>query len=140
MTPEIHFLGQVTQKALIEKEGKYLFVQYPEGDKAAGLWDMPGGRLDEGEGPLEGLLREVQEEIGVGVVVGNIVGTGVFTNMSNVRSFVVIHAATLLNPVAQLVLQADEVGRAEWFSPEEIFNLPIIYSEYITVLKKYFSS
>ena len=31
----------------------------------AGQWALPGGRLDAGEGPVEGALREVHEEIGL---------------------------------------------------------------------------
>ena len=31
----------------------------------AGQWALPGGRLDAGEGPVEGALRELHEEIGV---------------------------------------------------------------------------
>jgi ADP-ribose pyrophosphatase YjhB (NUDIX family) len=44
-----HFVGKVAQKALIEKDGKILFVQYPVGDAAEGLWDLPGGRLNQSE-------------------------------------------------------------------------------------------
>lgn len=47
-------------KALIEKDGKYLFVGYElDGDM---LWILPGGRLKYGEAPLEGLKREVKGE------------------------------------------------------------------------------
>ena len=139
MPSETHFLGQVTQKALIEKSGKYLFVQSPAHTKAAGLWDIPGGRLSEGEMPLDGLHREVFEEIGAQVKIGNIVGTTVFTNLSNSRCFLVLYEATLESAEEDFVLQEDEVSQAAWFSPKEIFNLPIIYPEYVTVLKKYFS-
>lgn len=31
----------------------------------AGQWALPGGRLDAGEGPVEGALRELHEEIGL---------------------------------------------------------------------------
>lgn len=47
-------------KALIEKDGKYLFVGYKlDGNM---LWILPGGRLKYGEVPLEGLKREVKGE------------------------------------------------------------------------------
>lgn len=35
--------------------------------KAEGKWDLPGGRLDQHEDPVAGLVRELQEEIGIEV-------------------------------------------------------------------------
>jgi 8-oxo-dGTP pyrophosphatase MutT (NUDIX family) len=62
---ETHFLGQVAQKVLIERDGKFLFLRYPSHDvRVAGCYDIPGGRLNEGEAPLDGLRREVFEEVG----------------------------------------------------------------------------
>ncbi len=45
---EVHFLGQVAQKALIYKGGKILLIQYPDkvGSLARGKWDMPGGQAE----------------------------------------------------------------------------------------------
>ena len=78
-----HFFGQVTQKALIHKDGKFLFVRYPDdrNPKSVGKWDLPGGRLNEGEDPMRGLMREVMEEIGVYVYIGRSIATDVFTNL-----------------------------------------------------------
>lgn len=45
-------------------DGRVLLVRraFPPG---AGLWDLPGGFLHEGEHPVEGLRREVREETGL---------------------------------------------------------------------------
>ena len=40
----------------------------------AGQWALPGGRLDAGEGPVEGALRELHEEIGVDLGPGAVLG------------------------------------------------------------------
>lgn len=59
----------VANKAvLVNPEGKILFVcDAGAGDHvgAGGRWDIPGGRMEEIEGPLEGLVREVKEEVGI---------------------------------------------------------------------------
>ncbi len=59
----------VANKAvLVNPEGKILFVcDAGAGDhsNSAGRWDLPGGRMDAGETPLEGLTREVREEVGI---------------------------------------------------------------------------
>ena len=40
----------------------------------AGQWALPGGRLDAGETPLEGVLREVDEEVGLGLAADTVLG------------------------------------------------------------------
>ena len=40
----------------------------------AGQWALPGGRLDAGEGPVEGALRELHEEIGLDLGRGAVLG------------------------------------------------------------------
>lgn len=134
---QTHFLGQVTQKALIERDGKFLFIQYPK-DKphVSGFWDMPGGRLNDGEQPLDGLRREVREEIGAEIVIGNILATGIFTNMSNKKNFLVLYSATLLDPGATLTFQKEEAEGAEWFTKEQTLELPIYYAEHKEIVRK----
>ena len=40
----------------------------------AGQWALPGGRLDAGEGPVDGALRELHEEIGLELGPGSVLG------------------------------------------------------------------
>ncbi len=43
------------------------------------LWDLPGGGLEPGELPTEGVVRETKEETGLGVEVERLFGVGVTT-------------------------------------------------------------
>ena len=57
--------------AMLEKEGgRYLITQRRPGASLPLLWEFPGGRVQEGESDAEALARELNEEMGVRVRVG----------------------------------------------------------------------
>jgi 8-oxo-dGTP diphosphatase len=51
--------------ALIDVERRVLIAQRPEGKAMAGLWEFPGGKVEEGERPEQTVIREMQEELGI---------------------------------------------------------------------------
>jgi 8-oxo-dGTP diphosphatase len=53
--------------ALIDADGRVLLTRRPEGKPMAGLWEFPGGKVDEGEMPEAALIRELHEELGISV-------------------------------------------------------------------------
>jgi len=55
----------VAAAALIDSEGRVLLAQRPEGKSMAGLWEFPGGKVEEGETPEFALMRELEEELGI---------------------------------------------------------------------------
>lgn len=55
----------VSAVALIDKEGRVLLAQRPEGKSMAGLWEFPGGKVEVGETPENALIRELEEELGI---------------------------------------------------------------------------
>jgi 8-oxo-dGTP diphosphatase len=50
---------------MIDAGGRVLLAQRPPGKHLAGLWELPGGKLEMGEAPADGLVRELREELGV---------------------------------------------------------------------------
>lgn len=53
--------------ALVDVDGRVLICQRPEGKAMAGLWEFPGGKLEQGETPEACLIRELNEELGISV-------------------------------------------------------------------------
>ena len=55
----------VSSVALIDPDGRVLLAQRPEGKSLAGLWEFPGGKVEQGESPEAALIRELHEELGI---------------------------------------------------------------------------
>ena len=55
----------VSAVALIDRDGRLLLAQRPEGRPMAGLWEFPGGKIEPGETPETALIRELYEELGI---------------------------------------------------------------------------
>jgi A/G-specific adenine glycosylase len=54
----------------VNRKGEVLIAQRLEGDMLGGLWEFPGGKLEKGETIEECVARELKEELGVNVEVG----------------------------------------------------------------------
>lgn len=57
----------VAAAALVDSDGRVLLCQRPEGKQLAGLWEFPGGKVEDGETPEACLIRELDEELGIQV-------------------------------------------------------------------------
>ena len=55
----------VSAVALIDPDGRVLLAQRPEGKSLAGLWEFPGGKVEDGETPEAALIRELREELAI---------------------------------------------------------------------------
>jgi 8-oxo-dGTP diphosphatase len=55
----------VAAVALIDRDGRLLLAQRPEGKAMAGLWEFPGGKIEPGESPEAALIRELHEELAI---------------------------------------------------------------------------
>lgn len=135
---ETHFDGKVAQKAVIEVDGKVLILRDPREKQE--IWEIPGGRLNEGEIPEEGLAREIEEELGVECDVHEIIHLQQFFQSNEGRNALMIaYRATLKDPSAQLNLAAEEVSEVRFIGEGEIGNYTF-FDGYEVTLRKYFAN
>jgi 8-oxo-dGTP diphosphatase len=58
-------LIHVAAGAIADQSGRILIAKRPDAAHQGGLWEFPGGKLEPGERPSDGLARELYEELGI---------------------------------------------------------------------------
>lgn len=61
----------IVAAAVLIERGRVLLTQRKKGTHLAGAWEFPGGKVEPGEDPRDALVRELREEIGIEVDVGD---------------------------------------------------------------------
>ena len=110
---------RVVVAAVVERDdGRFLLARRLPGAHLGGLWEFPGGAIEEGETPEEALAREFVEELGVRITVGEPI-TFAFHRDERRDVLLLFHAAgiALGEPRG---LQGQEV---RWFARAELAGL-----------------
>lgn len=121
---------QFAQKAVITQDGRLLMVRKALTDPfQPGRWELPGGRLQQGETPDEALAREVREEVGLTVQPGLPLALWSWRLQD---STVVAVARSCEIVSGELDLSGHDVGdhieRAAWVELDTVLKLDLIPS------------
>jgi A/G-specific adenine glycosylase len=110
----------IVTAAVIKRGGKYLLARRPPHGLLGGMWEFPGGKLEEGESLEECLRREIREELDASVNVGEEVG--IFKH-AYTHFRVTVHAfACTLGNEKPTALEATELA---WVLPEAFDRYPM---------------
>jgi 8-oxo-dGTP diphosphatase len=106
-----------------------------------GLWEIPGGHIDFGEDVIEGLKREVMEEHGMRISIGDPFAAFTYTNeIKGSHSIEVVYFARFLDPIENITIHPEDHSTYAWFSEEEILhNNPPITGEELKNVRKGFA-
>lgn len=105
--------------AVIQKdqdpEKRVLLVRRGPGQSGAGHWEFPGGKVEPGEESVHALEREIDEELGIKISVGNLIGEQDFLYPTKTIRLRVYWASTLAETV-----ELREHDALKWLLPSEI--------------------
>ncbi|BCL36878.1 8-oxo-dGTP diphosphatase MutT [Nostoc sp. MS1] len=102
------------------------------GGAMGGLWEFPGGKIEPGESVEECIQREIKEELGISIEVGERLIT-IDHTYTHLRVTLTVHHCCWLKGIPQ-PLECDEV---RWVTLDELdqFTFPEANSEIIAALR-----
>lgn len=109
--------AQVVVGAALLRDGRVLAQQRAFPDSVAGLWELPGGRVEPGESDHAALVRECAEELGVPVVPGPQVGPDVILPSDKLLR---IYQGTMPPDAMPVALEHKDL---RWLTPTELDDL-----------------
>jgi len=104
--------------AVIVRDGLVLCAQRGPGGDLAGLWEFPGGKVEPEETARQALEREVAEELGCVVAIGDVV-----TTTSHEYDLGIVTLTTFLCRLVQGTPQPGEHADLVWLPPAQLDTL-----------------
>ncbi len=90
-----------------------------------GVWELPGGHIDFGEDIVQGLKREVLEEHGMNINVGDPFAVFTYTNeIKGSHSIEVIYFAKFIDPLPNIQINPEDHSAYAWVEGEDFEKDP----------------
>jgi 8-oxo-dGTP diphosphatase len=88
-----------------------------------GVYELPGGHIDFGEGLLFGLAREIREELDMSVSIGDPFAAFTYTNdVKGSHSVEVVYFATFIDDIANITVNPEDHSGFDWFSKQDVLD------------------
>ena len=125
----------------IIKDGKLLLAKRIDINK----WELPGGKVEDGEQPKDTIVRELEEELKLKGSIKNILDSYSSFFDWNGDSHLVVHVTYLIEPNSDAVLDKELHSELAWFSKGQIAKLlsskrDILENEYAFGLEHIFKT
>jgi 8-oxo-dGTP diphosphatase len=134
---EKHFEGKIHQNAVITtKNGKRVLIVRDHEDEK---WELPGGRLNIGEKPIDGLRRELKEELGIEVEVGPIYHTQfLWHEKAHRENFLIMYQVFVPSEDVAFQIPSEELAEIQWVDNESYKQVDM-YTDTRESLEAYFA-
>jgi len=120
-------------QALVEDSAGRVLLGRRLNDPGKGLWDLPGGFLDEGEHPLDGLRRELLEETGLVVEPSEFFGIW----MEAYDGSTVLCLTWKARVVGGEERAGDDLVELRWFGPDELPFGELAFPSFVEILTRW---
>lgn len=108
---------RVAIKAIIEKDDKILILKRSSEEEVyTELWDIPGGKMEFGEKPLEAIKREVLEEANIEIEVGEPFAIWSFMARDDLQ---VVGITIIAKYISGEIKLSNEHTEFEWIDPKD---------------------
>lgn len=116
--PVIHVAAALT----VDVDGRALMVR----KRGTSVFMQPGGKIEAGESPLETLIRELDEELGLVLAPEDLTWVGTFEeDAANEPGHRVRAEVWSLTVDAALPVAAAEIAESRWVDPHDVGDLPV---------------
>lgn len=109
--------------AVIRQAGRVMICQRMEGDSGGGLWEFPGGKREDGESLEQCVVREIREELGCEVRVGQLIAA-IPAEWKGKALLLHFFDAVITSGVPTPI----EVARIEWVEPSRLSDFEFLPS------------
>jgi len=116
--------------AIIRRHGKVLITQRPHKGLLGGLWEFPGGKQEKGESLEEGITREIREELGIDIAVGDL-----FAKVNHSYSHFRITLYAFLCTHRRGRVRKLDVADFRWVAPLELQNFAFPKADRVIIQK-----
>jgi 8-oxo-dGTP diphosphatase len=113
----------ITAAALVDADGRVLVQQRAPGRAMAGLWEFPGGKIEQGETAETALVRELAEELGIATETACLApaGFGTASRDGGGQLLLLLYVCRKW----QGIPRALDAAELRWVRPHELHDLPM---------------
>ncbi len=119
-----------TTAAIVQRRGKVLIAQRKHDGLLGGLWEFPGGKQEKGESLKACLAREIREELGIEIAIGDL-----FSKVNHCYSHFRITLHTFLCTHRRGRVRKLDVADFRWVSPHELQNFAFPKADRVIIQK-----
>ncbi len=114
---------------LVEFDGKILLLHRQDRKPQGNTWGVPAGKIDEGESPINALLRELKEETGIVITESQLAYFDKLYVKYPEFDFVYYMFHLKLADKPSILINSTEHKTFEWASPEEALEKQLILDQ-----------